>query len=66
MNDVVTVTVHQAQVVEGVVVMIPVVVVYLYHVICREAQSAECATTTLSLEQPCDPSWFAWTTPQPG
>jgi hypothetical protein len=46
-NDVVTVSVHQAQVVEGVVAVIPVVMVYLYHVLCREAQSAECATTTL-------------------
>ena len=66
MNDVVTVSVHQAQVVEGVVAVIPVVMVHLYHVLCREAQPAECATATLSLEQSRDPSWFAWVTPQPG
>jgi len=65
-NDVVTVTVHQAQVVEGVVVVIPVVMVHLYHVLCREAQPAECATTTLSFEQPRDPSRFVRITPQPG
>jgi hypothetical protein len=60
------VAVHQAQVVEGVVVVIPVVMVHLYHVLCREAQSAECATTTPSFEQPRDPSRFARVTPQPG
>jgi len=65
-NDVVTVAVHQAQVVEGVVAVVLVMMVYLYHVFCREAQSAECATTTLSLEQPRDPSWFVRVTPQPG
>jgi hypothetical protein len=58
-NDVVTVTVHQARVVETVVVMVLVVMVYLYHVLCREAQFAECATATLSLEQSRDLSWFA-------
>jgi hypothetical protein len=66
MNDVVTVAVHQAQVVEGGVVVIPVVMVHLYHILCREAQSAECATATLSLEQSRDPSWFAGVTSQPG
>jgi hypothetical protein len=65
-NDVVTVSVHQAQVVEGVVVVIPVVMVHLYHVLCHEAQPAECATTTLSLEQPRDPSRFAGVTAQHG
>jgi len=65
-NDVVTVAVHQAQVVEGVVIVIPVVMVHLYHVLCREAQPAECATTTLSFEQPCDPPRFAGVTSQPG
>jgi hypothetical protein len=64
-NDVVTVTVQQAQVVEGVVGVVLVVMMHLYRVICREAQPTECATTTLSLEQPCDPSRFAWITPQP-
>jgi hypothetical protein len=65
-NDVVTVAVKQAQVVEDVVVVIPVVMVHLYHVLGREAQSAECATTTLSFEQPRDPSRFVRVTPQPG
>ena len=66
MNDVVTVAVHQAQVVEGVVVVVLIVMMHLYHVLCREAQSAECATATLSLEQSRDPSWFARITSQPG
>ena len=66
MNDVVTMTVKQAQVVEGVVGVVLVVMMHLDHVICREAQSTECATTTLSFEQPCDPSRFAWITSQPG
>jgi hypothetical protein len=65
-NDVVTVAVHQAQVVEGVVVVVPVVVMYFYHVLCREAQSTVCATATLSLEQSRDPSRFARVTSQPG
>jgi hypothetical protein len=65
-NDVVTVAVHQAQIVEGVVVVIPVVMVHLYHVLCRAAQPAECATTTLSFEQPRNPSGFVRGTPQPG
>jgi len=65
-NDVVTVTVHQAQVIEGVVVVVLVVMVHLYHVFCREVQLAEFTTTTLSFEQPHDPSWFARVTPQPG
>jgi hypothetical protein len=65
-NDVVTVAVHQAQVVEDVVIVVLVVMVHLYHVFCREAQSTECTTTTLSLEQPRDPSWFVRVTPQPG
>ena len=66
MNDVVTVAVEQAQIIEGVVVVVPVVVMHLYHVFCREAQSAECATTTLSFKQSCDPPWFARITSQPG
>ena len=66
MNDVVTVAVHQAQVVEGVVAVVLVVMMHLYHILRREAQSAECATTTLPVEQPRDPSRFAWITPQPG
>jgi len=71
-NDVVTVAVHQAQVVEGVVAVVLAVMVHLYHVFRREAQSTrtlrirQCATTTLSLEQPRDPSRFARVTPQPG
>jgi len=65
-NDVVTVAVHQARVVEGVVVVVLVVMVHLYHILRREAQSAECATTTLSLEQSREPSRFARVTPQPG
>ena len=65
-NDVVTVFVHQAQIVEGVVAVVLVVMVHLYHVLCREAQPAECATTTLSFEQPRDPSRFVRATPQPG
>jgi hypothetical protein len=36
-NDVVTVAVHQAQIIEGVVVVVPVVVMQLYHVFCRAA-----------------------------
>ena len=66
MNDVVTVAVEQAQVIEGVVVVVLVVMMHLYHVLCREAQSTECATTTLSFEQSRDPTWFARVTPQPG
>jgi hypothetical protein len=38
-KDVVTVSVHQAQVVEGVVAVVLVVMVHLYHILCREAQS---------------------------
>ena len=56
MNDVVTVSVEQAQVVETVVVVIPIVVMHPYHVLCGETQSAECATTTLSFE-PSRDSW---------
>ena len=52
MNDVVTMTVKQAQVVEGVVGMVAIpltssaqaVVVDLQHVLCREAQSTSCDT----------------------
>ena len=66
MNDVVTVSVQQAQVVEGVIVVVPVVVMHFHHVLCREAQSTVCATTTLSLDQSRDPSWFAGVTSQPG
>jgi hypothetical protein len=66
MNDVVTVAVPQVQVVEGVVVVIPAVVMHFYHVLCREAQSAECATATLSLEQSRAPSWLAGVTSQRG
>jgi hypothetical protein len=65
-NDVVTVSVHQVQVVEDVVIVVLVVVMHFYYILCREAQSTECATTTLSLEQPRDPSRFAWITSQPG
>jgi len=65
-NDVVTVAVHQVQVVEGGVVVVLVVMMHFYHILCREAQSAECATTTLSLEQSRDPSRFAWVTSRPG
>jgi hypothetical protein len=66
MNDVMAVAVHQAQVVEGVVVVVPVVVMHFYHVLCCEAQSAVCATAMLSLNQSRDPSWFAGVTSQPG
>jgi hypothetical protein len=38
-GPVATVTVHQAQVVEGVVVVVPVVMMHFYHVLWREAQS---------------------------
>ena len=37
-----------ARVIETVVVVIPIVVMHLYHVLCGETQSAECATTALS------------------
>jgi hypothetical protein len=60
------VAVHQAQVVEGVVVVVPVVVMYFYHVLCREAQSTACTIATLSFKQSRDPSWFAGVTSQPG
>ena len=66
MNDVVTVAVHKAQVVEGIVVVVLVVMVHLYHVLCREAQSTESATAALSFEQSRDPSRFARITSQPG
>jgi hypothetical protein len=49
-NDVVTVAVYQAQVVEGVVVVVSVVVMYFYHVLCREGQSTVSATARLSFE----------------
>jgi len=62
----VTVAVHQAPVVETVVVVVPVVMMHFHHVLCREAQSTECTTATLSLEQSRDPSWFAGVTSQPG
>jgi hypothetical protein len=65
-NDVVTMTVKQAQVVEDGVAVVLVVMVYLYHALRREAQSAECATATLCLEQSRDPSRFVRVTPQPG
>ena len=65
-GDVVTVSVHKAQVVKGVVVVVSVVVVHFYHVPYRETESTECATTTLSLEQSRDPSWCARVTSQPG
>jgi hypothetical protein len=65
-NDVVTVAVQQAQVVEGVVVVVPVVVMCFYHILCCEAQSADGATATLSFEQSRDPSRFAGVTSQPG
>ena len=58
--------VKQAQVVEGVVAVVLVVMMHFYHILCHEAQPAECATTTLSFEQPRDPSWFVRVTPQPG
>jgi hypothetical protein len=48
-NDVVTVTVHQAQVVEGVVVVVSVVVMHFYHVVCREAQSTVSTAALLLL-----------------
>jgi hypothetical protein len=57
---------HQAQIVEGIVVVIPVVAMHFYQVLCREAQSAECATATLSFKQSNDPSRFAGVTSQPG
>ena len=66
MNDVVTVAVKQAQVVESVVVVVLIVMMHLYYVLCREAQSTECATATLSLEQSRDPSRFVRVTSQPG
>ena len=65
-GDVVIVSVHQAQVVEGVIIVVSVVVVHFYHILCREAESTECATTTLSLEQSRDPSWCARVTSQSG
>jgi hypothetical protein len=60
------VAVHQAQIVEGVVVVVPVVVMHLYYILWREAQSTECATATLSFEQSREPSRFAGVTSQPG
>jgi hypothetical protein len=65
-NEVVTVALHQAQIVEGVVVVVPVVVMCFYHILCCEAQSAEGATATLSFEQARDPSRFARITTQLG
>ncbi len=66
MNDVVTVSVKQAQIIEGIVVVVLVVMMHFYHVFCREAQSTVCATATLSFEQSRDPSWFARVTSQQG
>jgi hypothetical protein len=60
------VAMHQAQIVEGVVIVVSVVVMHFYHVLCREAQSTVCATATLSFEQSRDPSRLAGVTSQPG
>jgi hypothetical protein len=57
------VAVHQAQIVEGVVIVVSVVVMHFYQVLCREAQSAECATATLSFDRSRDPSRFAGSRP---
>jgi hypothetical protein len=65
-NDVVTVAVYQAQVVEGVVVVVSVVVMYFYHVLCREGQSTVSATARLSFERSRNPSRFAGVTSRPG
>jgi len=54
----VTVSVKQAQVVEGIVGVVAVAVMHLQHVLCHEAQSTVCAAAALSFEQPCDSTWF--------
>jgi len=59
-------TVRQAQVVEGVVGVVLVVMMHLYHVLCREAQSIVRAAATLSIEKSHDPSWLGRVVPQPG